>query len=195
MSVDGPVLRDIHLPPAAWWPPAPGWWIVAALVLLAASVLAWLQWRRARRHPLRAALREVDALAAAYACDSDDARLADGASRLMRRVAYMIDPEAASRSGDAWHTFLDRYARDADTKAALDHLVESRFHAHPVLDEAALLAALRVWCRNALRGNGRHAASRLGARVSSFPRRFAATPFVPKEVDARVRRGRKEAAP
>ena len=52
----GPVLRDIHLPPApSWWPPAPGWWLLAALALLTIVVLAW-QWRR--QHRLRQRRRQ-----------------------------------------------------------------------------------------------------------------------------------------
>lgn len=155
MNADGPVLRDIHLPSAAWWPPAPGWWIVAAAVLLGACAIAWLQWRRARRRPLRASIREVDSLAIAYARNRDATQLVDGASRLLRRVARMIDPAAASRSGDAWRAFLRVYGCDMATQDALDHLVEARFRAHPVPDAPALLAALRTWCRDALRGGGR----------------------------------------
>ena len=48
-SVQGPALRDIHLPPPpSWWPPAPGWWLLAALLV----VLAWLasRWLWSRRY-------------------------------------------------------------------------------------------------------------------------------------------------
>src|SRR5690348_9051641 len=159
MIADGPVLRDIHLPPAGWWPPAPGWWGVAALAVLVACMVVWLLWRRARRRSRRAALREIDSLAAAYAQDGDMARLAEGASRLLRRVARLVDPDAASLSGDAWRAFLHRYARDAETQAALDRLVATRYLARPVVEAPALLAALRGWCRNALPGGGRHRAT------------------------------------
>lgn len=164
MNPQGPVLRDIHLPPAAWWPPAPGWWILAAVVLLAMGGIAWLWWRHAMRRPLRAALREVDALEAHYARDHDAARLVDGASRLLRRVARGIDPGVASRSGDAWHAFVQRHGRDAGTQGALDDLVDARFRAHPAPDAPALLAALRSWCRDALRGGLRARKRRSEAR-------------------------------
>lgn len=164
MNADGPVLRDIHLPPAAWWPPAPGWWLVAALVVLAICAFAWLLWRRARQRAYRAALREVDALAAAYAQDGDAARLADGASRLLRRVACVIEPGAASLSGEAWRAFLHRYARTPGTQAALDRLIVARYLAHPVLDGPALVTALRTWCRNALSGRRHRAQEPFGAR-------------------------------
>ncbi|MGH8215707.1 MAG: DUF4381 domain-containing protein [Rhodanobacteraceae bacterium] len=157
MNASGPVLRDIHLPSAAWWPPAPGWWIVAALVLLMIGFGAWLLWRRGRQRMRRAALREIDGLATAYENDRDDTQLADGASRLLRRAARAVDAGAASLSGDAWRAFLHQYARDATTRKTLDHLVEARYLAHPAMDAAALLAALRAWCGNALRSGPQHA--------------------------------------
>ncbi|HET9820020.1 MAG TPA: DUF4381 domain-containing protein [Rhodanobacteraceae bacterium] len=152
MNASGPVLRDIHLPPAAWWPPAPGWWILAAAVLLVIGVVAWLLWRHAMRRPLRAALREVDSLEVDYARNRDATQLVDGASRLLRRVARRIDPGVASRSGDTWRAFVQRHGRDLVTQEALDDLVEARFRAHPAPDTPVLFAALRTWCRNALRG-------------------------------------------
>lgn len=151
MNVDGPVLRDIHLPPAPWWPPAPGVWLVAALLALLAGSVAWWLWRHARRRPLRAALREVDRIARAWAVDRDAANVLDGASRLLRRVARRIDPAAASASGDAWRGFVHRYAPDEDTRATLDAFLGARYRAQPALDARVLLPALRAWCRRALR--------------------------------------------
>jgi hypothetical protein len=148
----GPVLRDIHLPTAHWWPPAPGWWLLAALLLLVAVAAAWWLRRFARHASLRAAMREVDALESAHARDGDGAALAEGASRLMRRVAVRVSPAAASQTGEAWRAFVDRHAHADGTRRALDQLIDERFRAHPVLDASALLVALRIWCRDALRG-------------------------------------------
>lgn len=157
---NGPVLRDIHLPPAAWWPVAPGWWIVVALVLLAAGAVAWWTWRRAGGGVRRAALREIDALAAAHARNGNDAIFVDGASRLLRRVARLVEPGAVSLAGEPWRAFLHRYARDAVTQASLDRLLEARYLPRPALDVPAMLAALRVWCGNALARGRRRAPDR-----------------------------------
>ncbi len=151
--MNGPQLRDIHLPAAPWWPPAPGWWVLAAAVLLVALGVAWW-WRRAARARLpRAVLREIDALEAGYARDGDAARVVDGASRLLRRVARRVEPEVASRTGEAWRAFVHRYARAAVTRAALDQLADARFRAQPTVEIQALLVALRQWCRDALRAS------------------------------------------
>lgn len=161
--MNGPLLRDIHLPPASWWPPAPGWWCVAGIVVLGCLVLVLsIAWRR-RRSPLRAALHQIDMLEAAHAEDNDDARLADAASRLMRRIARRIEPVAATRSGAAWRAFVHRHAREAATREALDGLIDVRYRVHPSLDAPALLAALRAWCRQAL---GKPVARDAGAPVS-----------------------------
>jgi len=151
MSVDGPSLRDIHLPSAAWWPLAPGWWVVVASIVLLVVVAAWSMRRRKRHRPLAMALQEIDVLAATFARNGDTAELADGASRLLRRVGRKVDPAIASRSGEAWRTFVQAHAHDADVRATLDGLLDARFRARPVLDAPALLAALRAWCGNALR--------------------------------------------
>lgn len=151
MNAAGPVLRDIHLPPAAWWPPAPGWWLLALLLVLIAACVAWWMWRRGQRGALRAALKEVDAVESAYAVNHDAARLADACSRLLRRVARRIDPVAASATGAPWREFLHRHARGDATRRALDALDGARFRANPELDAQALFGAMRTWCRIALR--------------------------------------------
>jgi len=149
--MNGPALRDIHLPPAHWGPPAPGWWLLAALLLLAAIGVAWWLRRMARGKPARAALREIDALEAAHARDGNTTHLADGASRLMRRVARRVAPDVAAQTGAAWNAFVRSHAPDETTRHALDALGSERFRARPMLDAPDLLAALRAWCRNALR--------------------------------------------
>lgn len=172
MNTAGPVLRDIHLPPAGWWPPAPGWWLVGLFVLTVAACVVWWLRRRTRSGVLRSALREVDAIESAHAADRDGARLADACSRLLRRVARRVDPPAASAAGAAWRAFLHRYARDDATRRALDDLDRARFRAHPDLDTAALLAAMRAWCRRALGRDSRSPlrfAIRLRARENATP--------------------------
>lgn len=149
--MNGPLLRDIHLPLAPWWPPALGWWLLAALLLLAAIGIAWWLRRMARGNPVRAAMREIDALEAAHARDGNAAHLADAASRLMRRVALRVAPDVAAQTGATWHAFVQMHASDASTRQALAELDGERFRAQPVLDASALLAALRAWCRDALR--------------------------------------------
>jgi hypothetical protein len=149
--MNGPVLRDIHLPPAYWWPPAPGWWLLAALLALAALGIAWWLRRLARAHPMRMAMHEIDALETAYARDGDAGRLVDGASRLMRRVALRVAPGAAAQTGAGWRAFVHTYASDAAHRQLLDELASERFRARPALDAPALLSALRAWCRDALR--------------------------------------------
>jgi creatinine amidohydrolase/Fe(II)-dependent formamide hydrolase-like protein len=148
----GPVLRDIHLPAAHWWPPAPGWWLLAALLLLVVVAAAWWFRRFARNASLRAAMREIDALEAARAHGGNNAQLAEGASRLMRRVALRVAPAVAAQTGEAWRAFVDRHARDENTHCVLGQLIDERFRTRPELDPEALLTALRIWCRDALRG-------------------------------------------
>lgn len=167
MNPDGPVLRDIHLPPAAWWPPAPGWWVLAACVLLVAAGALWWLRRHRRGRPLAAALRDIGALAARFARDDDAAALADGASRLLRRVARKVEPAAASTSGAAWRAFVHTYSDDAGTLRALDNLGDARFRAHPQVDAPALLAALRTWCGCALRRHGARHATASGAAADT----------------------------
>lgn len=149
--MSGPVLRDIHLPPAHWWPLALGWWLLAVVLLLAAIGVAWWLRRMARGNPLRAVLREIDALEGAHARDGNAARLADQASQLMRRVALRVAPDVAAQTGATWRAFVGLYAPDETTRHALDALASERFRAQPMLDAPALLAALRAWCRDALR--------------------------------------------
>ena len=107
MNANGPALRDIHVPPVSWWPPAIGWWLLAVLVLVAMVVSVWLALRYRRRlHPRRAARRELEMLAAHFARDRDARALAAGVSKLLRRIALIIEPAAAARDSIQWRVFL-----------------------------------------------------------------------------------------
>ena len=159
--MNGPVLRDIHLPPAHWWPLAPGWWLLVALLLLAALGVAWWLRRAARAHPVRVAMHEIDVLEAAYASDQDVGRLVDGASRLMRRVALRVAPDVAAQAGAGWRAFVHMHAPDASIRQVLDELAGERYRAQQALDAQALLAALRAWCRRALRARSAPGAQRV----------------------------------
>lgn len=96
-------LRPLHAPPAvSWWPPAPGWWLLALLaVVVAMSVFFW--WRKTA--PRRAALRELEALAA------QPLQQAASINRLLKRYALRCWPAAgtASLSGENWLRFLDEH--------------------------------------------------------------------------------------
>lgn len=160
----GPVLRDIHLPPAPpWWPPAPGWWLLAALALLAGVVLAWL-WRRQRRlrRRRRQWLDELDRHAQRHARDGDDAVLAASLQQLLRRVARIHDGAATQQRGEAWQATLARVPVRPATLARLATLESAMYRPRGALDAAAALTAARVWL---------HAATRPRAwkRVASEP--------------------------
>ena len=105
-------LRDLHLPDAiALWPPAPGWWFVMALGLLALAYLLRFWWRtRSRGAARRYAMRQLDALVAAYAQHRDLIRFGADASALLRRamLAYAPREDVAGLTGDAWLAWLDR---------------------------------------------------------------------------------------
>lgn len=148
-ATDGPVLRDIHMPPAPpWWPPAPGWWLLAAvgLLLLAVAALLWRRAVQARRRRARM-LAEVDALATQHA---DDAQaLAAGLHQLLRRVARTHDPAAAHLRGEAWREALSAVPVDADTLDRLLQLEPAIYRRHEY-DRDAMVDAVRGWLRVSL---------------------------------------------
>lgn len=152
----GPILRDIHLPPAPpWWPPAPGWWVLGALalLLLVAGTLWWRRMRGARQHRARI-LGEVDALAMRHA---DDAQaLAAGLHQLLRRVARLDDPAAARLRGDGWRAALARVPVEQDTLDRLLALDAAMYRPQPY-DTAAALEAVRRWLGAALARGQRRA--------------------------------------
>lgn len=107
--MQGPQLRDIHLPAEpGWWPPAPGWWLLAVLLLAA---LAWLSLLLRARMVRRRRARQVAGLAADAAArladEASGAELAATLSELLRRAARLVEPRAASLQGEAWLGWLD----------------------------------------------------------------------------------------
>lgn len=169
---DGPVLRDIHLPPdPAWWPPAPGWWLLTALALALLALAVWA-WRRhggdVRRR--RGVLNEVEALRAAHRADTNDAELLNAAHQLLRRVALVHEPEAARQRGDAWRMTLARVPVSAATLAELQAMEDALYRADIKPDTGRMLAAVEAWLRLALIPR-KWKARQPGVRESSEPGR------------------------
>jgi hypothetical protein len=150
-------LRDIHLPQVSWWPPAIGWWLVAVSILVVLIALAFVRLRGRKARALRRdARRELDALAERHALERDDAMLAAGLSRLLRRIALLLQPDVVADNDSAWRGFLSDRAQAAFTGDQLDALIEAPYRARASLDADsfdadALIAATRRWCESALR--------------------------------------------
>ena len=147
----GPVLRDIHPPPApGWWPPAPGWWIVALVVVaLLAWCIVYLYRNYQRRRYRRAVLRELDACIAR--ARSDPAALATQLSAFLRRLDRRGGTAASALPGDRWLEHLDRRnASDEFTRGIGRVLVEAPYRQVMIYDAAALIALVRRCTRRVL---------------------------------------------
>lgn len=154
---DGPVLRDIHLPPPPdWWPPAPGWWVLAAscLLFLIVTALRWRKLRRLRRQH-QAVLRELDRCVAK--ADGNAVALAASLSHFLRRMALRDTPEAAAYEGERWLQYLDKRGATEEFRRGIGRvLVEAPYRPAMNYDMTALIALVRRWTRSTLVG-GAHA--------------------------------------
>ncbi|HEY2395083.1 MAG TPA: DUF4381 family protein [Rudaea sp.] len=154
----GPILRDIHLPPApGWWPPAPGWWLLAIAVL---ALLTWLlrvcfrSWRR-RRHR-RAVTAELDR--SIDATRNDPVVLATALSQFLRRLSKHADNSTAALVGERWLEHLDQAAgSDEFTRGVGRVLIEAPFRPLMTYDVPALIALVRRSTRHALEQETAHA--------------------------------------
>jgi Domain of unknown function (DUF4381) len=151
--IQGPKLRDIHLPPdPSWWPPAPGWWMLAVLLLALLLVGAWLWQRQQRRVRQRAqVLAEVDRLMLQHQHDGNQAALASGLHQLLRRVARRHDALATQQRGEAWRQTLARVPVDMATLDRLLALDQAIYRPLLLFDHAAAAGAVRQWLRLALK--------------------------------------------
>lgn len=148
---NGPVLRDIHLPPSpSWWPLAPGWWGLIVLALLVLAVAFWW-WRRQRRRAAeeRSVLAEVDAALALWR--EQPQALASGLHQLLRRGALRIDPAAAHQRGDIWRRTLASLPVDTGMLEHLHSLDAAMYRPGAPLDADAAAAATRRWLQLAWR--------------------------------------------
>lgn len=149
--MDGPQLRDIHLPaPPGFWPPAPGWWLLAALVLVCVLAAMWklrqLQ-RRRRRH--RAVLADLQRVRADWLRHGDAQRYAADVSAFLRRVARVRDPASVALDGAAWMDHLRRHGGfDDDVRRAL---LEAPYRPGVVFDVDALHTQAERHVQQALR--------------------------------------------
>lgn len=150
-QANGPLLRDIHLPPApSWWPLAPGWWGLLVLVLLAVGVAIWW-WRRQRRRAAdeRRVLAEVDRVLSLWR--EQPQALATGLHQLLRRGALRFDPTATLQRGEAWRQTLASMPIDAVALEQLHGLETAMYRPTTSLDPDAAAIATRRWLQLAWR--------------------------------------------
>ena len=142
-AMQGPQLRDIHLPaPPSWWPPAPGWWLLAILVLALCTAL-FLYFRRKMQHRRRRRelLAEFERAAAAR---TDAPALAAALSAFLRRLAIRTTPSAATLAGEAWLAHLDaRLGGEEFSRGVGRALVEAPYRPLAEFDAPALIALVR----------------------------------------------------
>ncbi|TLY52390.1 MAG: DUF4381 domain-containing protein [Gammaproteobacteria bacterium] len=153
--VNGPELRDIHLPPPpSWWPPAPGWWIVGALALALLIVATVYSYKMLQRRRRRLALLAEFERTVAGARD-DRIALAAALSAFLRRLALQREPAAATMAGEAWLAHLDRAAGSDEFSTGVGRaLLDAPYRAHADYDASALIALVR----RTLRSNAAEAA-------------------------------------
>ncbi len=151
--MNGPELRDIHLPDSvAWWPPAPGWWLLL-LLAIALGAAAWWWRSRGRRLPAHgSALTELGQIRARL--DALDADLPERGQLALREVSALLrrilisyrgrDVFAASSGGD-WIAQLRDLAAVGFSVEQLEMLGHGRYRRDSSCDSEALLAACETW--------------------------------------------------
>lgn len=141
----GPVLRDIHLPPApGWWPPAPGWWVLAGLLVLVLGLIARRWWQaRQRVRRRRALLAMLDAAVADHA--GSPQALAASLHDLLRRAARRLDAGAVTQRGAAWRATLARLPVSQPTVDHLMQLDDAMYRPQGPIDIDVMAAAVREW--------------------------------------------------
>ena len=149
--MNGPELRDIHLPDASlWWPPAPGWWAALILLLILLVLLPRII-RRIKQAPLkRQGLRELDRIRQNLAGgESVHAVVADTAALLRRTViAYQGRAGFAASTGDAWKEQLQHLAVGPRfSQSQLELLGHDRYRRDFECDVDGLLQACECWIR------------------------------------------------
>jgi hypothetical protein len=137
----GPVLRDIQLPPEpGLWPPPPGIWLLGLIALVCALVLARHLFRvlarRRQRERWRAALQAI------RATDLPAQERVAAASELLRRAVRVHSPAAASLEGSAWSNHLRGLPGSALDEAALATLQSGPFRPSLSVEEAAAALAI-----------------------------------------------------
>jgi hypothetical protein len=146
MNADGPVLRDIHLPPdPSWWPPAPGWWLLLAIALV---LLAWILIRLGRQLRQRrwrhGVLAELERIAQRHRGAPDTARLLADISNLLRRASRLVDPAAVALLGEEWLRFLDTVTGNTQFTTGVGRvLLEGPYRRQVEVDVEALTGLTR----------------------------------------------------
>lgn len=145
--MNGPELRDIHLPdPVSWWPPGPGWWLLLVLLaLLLAGAVLLRHWRRSAR---RRALIELRRLRDEVRAGLDQREAVDRMAVLLRRtlISYRGRDGYAGSCGNRWIAQMRELA--PLDQQLLDWLGRERYRARRQCDLASLLDAGETWLKS-----------------------------------------------
>lgn len=147
--MNGPELRDIHLPDASlWWPPAPAW-LLLLILLVAAMIGLWLRHRYRYPSLRRLSLNELGRIRARLREGQGESEVLRELCRLLRRtlMAYHGRRGVAASTGDAWTEQLQSLASGGFDAAQLQLLSQGRYRRDCNFDAEALLQACETWIR------------------------------------------------
>ena len=157
--MNGPALRDIHLPEVSlWWPPAPGWWIVGLSIPLLIFALLWLR-RWIRHKPLRkVSLQELEYIRQRHIGGQNEKDVLNEIAQLLRRtmISYRGRAGFAASAGEDWIEQLRQVSPgSAFTRDQLALLSHDRYKPDYSCDIEGLLQACERWLRALPRSESR----------------------------------------
>lgn len=144
-------LRDIQLPdPISWWPPALGWWLVLLAIILLSYVVYFLikRWRKKQRSAKVLARKELDQIEQEFQHDSDQKKLIENISTLLRRTSLSNFPreECAGLTGENWLKFLDQnMIDDRFTNGVGRSLITAPYEKELKFDSDQLMSLCKDW--------------------------------------------------
>ncbi len=143
-------LRDLHNPAdIGWWPLAPGWWLLFALIIGIIGLIFYRsKYKPASAQPInyrQLAIGELKKIEQTLAETANEQQFITELTLLIRRYTRVYSPEAASLTGKAWLTFLDKNLEQPQFQQFHHQLCVAPYTHGPIKNIDKLIALVETW--------------------------------------------------